>query len=273
MKSLGIIKVWEPPKENDEIGKPDLQGQTPNTTEAQNLKSPDFDQKPDRSLGPQKKKSFSFLKKFFDVKKIYGEDLQKYLSVDVVEPPQPSDIVWEHIGYKRPWWFSALIKLLVLVLFVVFFWIIYWIILTANESRENEEDHWDKEDHEENELEGNEHGDENHISFEMLLNIAVGAAVSATNSMLSAAFRKIGALEKAWTHTSYNYILATRISLGQWLNGTVAVIVAYVLLHSEDEEYKLHIFPKSGLVTQGVIILMANWFVHPFLIIFNPLTF
>ena len=261
MKSLGIIKVWEPPKENDEIGKPDLQGQTPNTTETQNLKSQDFDQKPDRSLGPQKKKPFGCLKKFFDVKKIYGEDVQKYLSVDVVEPPEPSDIVWEHIGYKRLWWFTALIKLLVLVLFGVFFWIIY-LILIAQESRGKKETPRDKEPE-----------DEKLITFEILLNIALGAAVSATNAMLSAGFRKIGALEKAWTHTGYNYILATRISLGQWLNGTVAVIVAYVLLYSKDDEYKLHIFPTSGLVIQGAIILMANWFVHPFLIIFNPLTF
>lgn len=178
----------------------------------------------------------------------------------MVEPPEPSDIVWEHIGYRQLWWFSALIKLLELGLFGLFFWLIY-LILKAKQSLVDEtpKDEAKK--------------DERLITFEMLLNIGLGAGVSATNAMLSAAFRKIGALERAWTHTSYNYILATRISLGQWLNGTVAVIVATMLLYSEDDQYKSRIFPTSGLVIEGAIIMMANWFVHPWLVVFNPLTF
>jgi hypothetical protein len=260
MKTLGVIKAWEAPKEKTETPKIEETGRTPITSGLPNLKSPDFDQESGQAPRPQKKKPNGCLKKCFNVKKIYGEDADKYLSVDVVEPPEPSDIVWEHIGYRQLWWFSALIKLLVLGLFGLFFWLIY-LILKAKQSRVDETP--------KNETEK----DEGLITFEMLLNIGLGAGVSATNALLSAAFRKIGALEKAWTHTSYNYILATRISLGQWLNGTVAVIVATMLLYSENDEYKSRIFPASGLVIQGAIIMMANWFVHPWLIVFNPLTF
>lgn len=259
MKTLGVIKAWEPQKEKTETPKIEETGQTPITSCWPNIKSPNSDQDPGEFPKPQKKPN-RCLKKCFDVKKIYGEDADKYLSVDVVEPPEPSDIVWEHIGYRQLWWFSALIKLLVLGLFGLFFWLIY-LILIAKESRRDET------------LKDETEKDEGMITFEMLLNIGLGAGVSATNAMLSAAFRKIGALEKAWTHTSYNYILATRISLGQWLNGTVAVIVATMLLYSKDDQYKSRIFPTSGLVIQGAIIMMANWFVHPWLIVFNPLTF
>jgi hypothetical protein len=260
MKTLGVIKAWEPPKEKIETPKIEETGQTQITSGPPNLKSPNSDQDPGEFPTPQKKKPNRCLKKCFDVKKIYGEDADKYLSVDVVEPPEPSDIVWEHIGYRQLWWFSALIKLLVLGLLGLFFWLIY-LILKAKQSLVDEtpKDETEK--------------DEGLITLEMLLNISLGAGVSATNAILSAAFRKIGALERAWTHTSYNYNLATRISLGQWLNGTVAVIVATMLLYSEDDQYKSRIFPTSGLVIEGAIIMMANWFVHPWLIVFNPLTF
>jgi hypothetical protein len=137
--------------------------------------------------------------KLFKKDRIY----KNYIAADVIAPPEPKDIMWEHIGYKSSLKKKVLINGIIWLLFVV----VLCIIIVFKWVQENYIT-----------SEGDSFLKSNGI------NIAIGVLISSFNGILTAIFRKITIWKKPMTYTAYNYNLAQSVSLGQFFNTSIVII-------------------------------------------------
>ena len=141
----------------------------------------------------------SFFLKLFKKTRIY----KNYIAANVIAPPEPKDIMWEHIGYKSSIKKALFVNGIIWLLFVVVLCIIIGFKWVQEKYITREGDSF---------LKSNG------------INIAIGVLVSSSNGLLTCIFRKITIYEKPMTYTAYNYDLAQSVSLGQFFNTSIVII-------------------------------------------------
>ena len=194
------------------------------------------------------------LGKLFTKDNIYKED-ESFICVDIVKPPEPMDIQWENVGFHLGFWKWLLIRVLIILLYCVIMAIIYGLLhLERSNSHVGETDQ-----------------EKESPSYRVqILSFVISICVSSSNAQLTLCFRIITAQEKHWTFTHSHEMLAKRVTYGQFINSALIVTIATFYLYSDNDNYARNTFADTGIAWQAFMIILANQYVHPFQIYFNP---
>ena len=181
----------------------------------------------------------------------------QYNDIEVLEPPEPIDIYWENLGFDRHTQMkSNCINFFITIFLFVAVIAIITILKYSHKTAV-------KKDPKAIHTEGHEESTYGNI----ILGIVFSSVIGLCNVVLSTIFRKMSEREKFPSWTDYSIAVAWRISLGQWFNSSLVVVISSMIIYGNNVQE--NVWDSDGLLNDAFYILLSNWAVHPQLNVFN----
>lgn len=181
--------------------------------------------------------------------RISSDGKKTEIPIWVMQAPEPSDIIWENLGFSL--WFLLRRRIITFVstsILLLFCFIIVLFLKVVQRGMSNNDD------------------DAGASLPTRAISIVISIVISVVNAALTILIRKFTVMEKHFTITEFNSSLTVKIAISQFANTCLQVVLVHIVLFEPDWV----IWAKGALLTDAWFIIFIDAILTPLLYVFNP---